>query len=136
MSSTKKFVESLCRVGVGALICKSDWSSAYKHIAVQKEDLKLQVIEWGGRYFIELMLVFGAISSPGIFDDLAKVIVGLAIIMSGIPKELVQQHLDDVVAVGPPNGVIINKFDNAYREVCDKTGIKLQYYQHNLPTQM
>ena len=46
MSSTAKFVETLCECGVGALICKSDWCSAYKHIAVRDEDLKLQVIEF------------------------------------------------------------------------------------------
>ena len=31
MSSTYKFVESLAKTGVGALMCKLDWRSAYKH---------------------------------------------------------------------------------------------------------
>ena len=45
MSSTAKFVESLARVGVGALLCKNDWNSAYKHQHVRSEDLKLQFVE-------------------------------------------------------------------------------------------
>ena len=45
------------------------------------------------------MLVFGGISSPGIYDDPAKVIVALVCIMAGFPRELVQQHLDDMMVV-------------------------------------
>ena len=125
MSSTQRFVGSLCRVGVGALICKSDWSSAYKHQAVREEDLKLQFIEFGGKFFVELMLVFGAISSPGIFDDLAKVVLGLALLRSKMLPALVQQHLDDVVGVGPPRDEAIFKFDQAYRDVAEMVGVRL-----------
>ena len=125
MSSTTKFVKALSKVGVGALICKSDWSSAYKHQAVREEDLKLQVVEFGGRYFVELMLVFGAISSPSIFDDMAKVVLGLAILMARHPASLVEQHLDDVVAVGSPNDGGIWRFDKAYRDVSSTVGVRL-----------
>ena len=125
MSSTAKFVESLARVGVGALICKSDWNQAYKHAHVREEDIKLQFIEFGGRFFAELRLVFGAISSPGIYDDLAKIVVSLACLKAGFPKELVQQHLDDVCACGPANDGRIFEFDKAYREVCDLVGVSL-----------
>ena len=125
MSLTAKFVESLARVGVGALLCKSDWNQAYKHIHVREEDIRLQFIEFGGRLFAELRLVFGAISSPGIYDDLAKIIVALACIKSGFPKELVQQHLDDVCACGPAKDGRIFAFDKAYREVCELVGVSL-----------
>ena len=56
---------------------------------IREEDVKLQFIEFGGRLFAELMLVFGAISSPGIYDDLANIIVSLACLKAGFPKELV-----------------------------------------------
>ena len=125
MSSTAKFVESLAKAGVGALMCKSDWCSAYKHQHVRNEDLRLQFIEFGGRLFCELMLVFGAISSPGIFDDLAKVVLGCAIIQSGISADMVQQHLDDVCAVGTEEDGSIYSFDMAYRQVAERVGVKL-----------
>ena len=38
MSSVSKFVKTLWRVGRGALVCKIDWSSAYKHQHVAMED--------------------------------------------------------------------------------------------------
>jgi hypothetical protein len=69
--------------------------------------------------------VFGAISSPGIYDDLAKVVLAIALLKSGLPAQLVSQHLDDVVAVGPHNTSAIWDFDRAYREVCDYVGVSL-----------
>ena len=125
MSSTSKFVESLLRVGRNALITKSDWNSAYKHQFVRWEDLKLQFIKFLGKYFCELALVFGSISSPGIYDDLAKVVLAISLLASGLPAQLVSQHLDDVVAVGPNNTSAIWDFDRAYREVCAYIGVSL-----------
>ena len=125
MSSTAKFVESLFKVGRNALICKSDWNQAYKHQAVQEKDLKLQFVKYMDKYFCELMLVFGAGSSPGIYDDLAKVPLALAIIISKISWDHVCQHLDDVCAVGDKNATTIWDFDKAYREVCENVGISL-----------
>ena len=65
MSSVQKFVRTLYRVGRGARICKIDQQSAYKHQHVAKSDWKLQIVEWGGRYFLETRLMFGTKSSPG-----------------------------------------------------------------------
>ena len=92
---------------------------------VQQEDLKLQFVRFLDKYFCELALVFGSVSSPGIYDDLAKVVLGLALLMSGYPPELVSQHLDDVVAVGPDWNEGIWKFDKAYHEVCEHVGVSL-----------
>ena len=125
MSSTTKFVESLFRVGRNALITKSDWNSAYKHQFTRVEDLKLQFVKFLGKYFCELALVFGAISSPGIYDDLAKIVLAIALLKSGMSPLLVSQHLDDVVAVGPNNTSAIWDFDRAYREVCQYVGVSL-----------
>ena len=125
MSSTRRFVESLFKVGRNALICKSDWNQAYKHQFVREEDLKLQFVKFMGKYFCELALVFGAGSSPGIYTDLASVPLHIAIKKSGIRRDLVGMHLDDVVAVGVSNSESIHKFDQAYREVAEYVGISL-----------
>ena len=125
MSSTAKFVESLFKVGRNALICKSDWNQAYKHQFVREEDLKLQFVKFLGKFFCELALVFGAGSSPGIYDDLAKVVLAIAVSMSRIRWDLISQHLDDVVAVGHKDSVSIWEFDKAYREVAKQTGVSL-----------
>jgi hypothetical protein len=46
MSSTAKWLAVLERNGRGCLIMKMDWSDAYKHIRVRKEDLNLQWFSW------------------------------------------------------------------------------------------
>ena len=125
MSSTVKFVEMLYKVGRKALICKSDWNQAYKHQFVREEDLKLQFVKFMGKYFCELALVFGAGSSPGIYTDLAQIPLYIAIRKSGIPKDQVGMHLDDVVGVGDSNSNTVWKFDKAYREVAEYVGISL-----------
>ena len=72
-------------------------NSAYKHIAVHKDDHHLQLFEFGGKYFGEVMLTFGCSSSAGIYNDLAAFVKDLAIRAFQIDKRLVKQVLDDVV---------------------------------------
>ena len=125
MSSTRKFVESLFIIGRNALICKNDWNQAYKHQFVREEDLKLQFVQFMGKYFCELALVFGAGSSPGIYSDLASIPLAIAIKKSGIRKDLVGMHLDDVVAVGDPKTNTIWRFDADYRDIAKEVNISL-----------
>ena len=69
MSSTNTFCESLMKAGCPGEMCKLDWNQAYKHQAVRSKDHKLQVFEFGGRYFGEVMVTFGFSLSAGIFDE-------------------------------------------------------------------
>ena len=75
MSSTTKWVRVLIRCGVGAKMAKNDWAGAYKQIRVSTEEIWQQGFRWLGKVFFELCLVFGAISSPGLYDRLAKLIL-------------------------------------------------------------
>ena len=126
MSSLRIFVRMLFRVGRGCVVFKIDWKDAYKHVKVRQEDLKLQVIEYAGRYFVELKLVFGARSSPGIYDEISQIILDLAILQSSIDRSLVTKHLDDTLGVG------LNKQEdpvfacfNAYLQVAEEVGVRL-----------
>ena len=42
-----------------------------------------------------------------------------------MPASLVVQQIDDVVACGPPDGKLVEKFDRAYIEVAEKLGVVL-----------
>ena len=50
MSSTTLWLNSLRCGGVGALLSKMDWESAYKHAHVHHLDLKLHVFKFCNRY--------------------------------------------------------------------------------------
>ena len=92
---------------------------------VRPEDHKLQVFKFGGKYFGEIMLAFGCISSAYLFDDFNKLIKVLAQKKSGTRPEMVNQVLDDVVACSPEGDRSVNTFYRAYRDICDEIGIKL-----------
>jgi hypothetical protein len=126
MSSVPRFVRALSKCGRNAQVDKLDYKSAYKHQHVAEEDLPLQVIKWGDRYFVEMKLMFGSRSSPGIFDELAKVFLWCCETLAGIPRYLVEQHIDDVLGAGPPGAdSVIWKFHQTYLKEARNVGIQL-----------
>ena len=96
MSSTEEWVRILLRCGKHARFAKNDWSNAYKNVRVSEKEVWMQGFKWLGRYFFELCLVFGGISSPGLYDRLAKLVLWIALTMAQFPHHLCVQHLDDV----------------------------------------
>ena len=125
MSSTWQWVKALHKAGRFARMCKIDWSDAYKHLTVLLADTDLQWFMWLDKAFKELCLVFGGVSSAGLFDRLAKVVIFIVIKRSGINPDLVVQHLDDCCAAGPADSVILDKFDSEYFQVAEMLGVKL-----------
>jgi len=126
MSSTGKWLAVLARAGREAVMIKMDWADAYKHVHVRQEDVQLQWFSWLGKFFAEVCLVFGAVSSPGIYDRAAKVVLDLVLRMSGFPPALVCQHLDDVcAAAGAAAADGLADFERCYRRVCAQVGVKL-----------
>ena len=125
MSSTWQWVKAFHKGGRRCWFCKIDWSDAYKHLTVHLEDTDLQWFMWLNKAFKELCLIFGGVSSAGLFDRLAKVVIFIVISRSGIHPDLVVQHLDDCCAVGPANSNILDKFDSEYFQVAELLGIKL-----------
>ena len=88
-------------------MCKVDWSDAYKHVAVNLEDTNLQWFQWGDMAFKELCLIFEGVSSAGIFDWLAKIVLFIVIQKSSFNADMVCQHLDDCCAAAPIDSSIL-----------------------------
>ena len=85
----------------------------------------MQGFAWLGKIFFEIGLVFGASSSPGIFDAVAKIVVRIAASRAGFPSYLYIQHLDDVCACSPEGSVQVDQFYDSYLDTCEKLNIKL-----------
>ena len=68
MGGMKEILFAINYVGRGATFAKVDWNAAYKHVGVQRSQLKFQWFYWLGKYFYERCLIFGTISSVGIYD--------------------------------------------------------------------
>ena len=125
MSSTTKWLRVLHRAGRNAKKCKVDWSDAYKHVAVRAKDTDLQWFQWGGCAFKELCLIFGGVSSAGIFDRLAKIVLFIVVQKSGFRHDMVCQHLDDCCAAAPFNSNALELYDAVFSEVAIELGVKL-----------
>ena len=66
-----------------------------------------------GRHGIkELCLIFGGVSSAGIFDRLAKVVLFIVIQKAGFRADMVCQHLDDCCAAAPIDSSILEHYDD------------------------
>ena len=59
MTSDIKWRRAMYRAGRPAEMVKADWDMAYKDVSVEWEDYHLQVLEFGGRFFVEKCLTFG-----------------------------------------------------------------------------
>ena len=66
----------------------------------------LQVVEWGGKYFIDRSLTFGCSSSPGLYDCVSRVVKEIAIKDSGTKRKDTYQCLDDCGLVGSEKSAI------------------------------
>jgi len=125
MSSTKAWLDVLNNAGHNCWISKTDWADAYKHFTVRQEDLDLQWFEWGGMLFREQCLVFGGISSAGIFDDGAKLFVDLGTRIAQFPNSMVCQHLDDICAAASCHSDKLHQLERAFTELANFIGVKL-----------
>ena len=75
---------------------------------------------------MELKLVFGAKSSPGLYDSVSDVIRDLAILDSDILPTMVTKHLDDVLGVGSSQpGDPVFKFFESYVALAAELGVRL-----------
>ena len=125
MSSTTKFLRILCKGGPGCLIFKCDWADAYKHVCVCDADVELQWFCWLDKYFAELCLVFGGVSSVGLYDRLAKFVGMLVRAVAKFPADMMEQHLDDNFGAAPAHSTDLHRLDESYQWVADRLGVKL-----------
>ena len=94
-----------------------------RHIAVHKDDVILQFIRLGDRYFLERCLTFGSSSSPGIFDDIAELAVLLAIHILMWRRSMICRELDDTIFIGLLEDA--KTWYSTYKAVCARLGVRL-----------
>ena len=124
-STLKDWLRAMKKAGPHCRFCKVDWSDAYKHVTVHLNDTELQWFMWLGKAFKELCLIFGCVSSAGLFDRLAKLVLHIVISRSGLDRDLVIQYLDDCCAAAPHDSLVLDRFDAEFTAVAHELGITL-----------
>ena len=125
MADTEEVLVTLHRVGKDAEFTKIDWSSAYKHLGVRKEDLELQCVEWGGMIFVELMVTFGCGSSPWYFNITSDVVKELAAKNTNMKCRDVCKCLDDAIPIQTRGSGLVGAYEKEYRRLCKEIGVRL-----------
>ena len=84
---------------------------------MQPEDLHLQFVKWGDKYFQETKLMFGGTSSPGIYNRFAGLFLFFCVRKTkGMETKGAARYLDDVMAVGPNGLQILRDIYDQYRK--------------------
>ena len=107
------------RQGRGSLMAKFDLKSAYRHVTVHPDDRWLLGMDWDGRLYVDMALLFGLRSAPMIFNAVAE---ALAYIIKQKGVEGLDHYLDDFSLVGGPQSPECGRNLKAALETCDQVG--------------
>ena len=98
-TSVDKAARLVAACGRGALMVKTDLSSAYRHVPVHPDDQHLLGIEWNSVAYVDRALPFGLRSAPKLFSAVAD---GLAWALHCVGVDNCVHYLDDFLFWGPP----------------------------------
>ena len=125
MTTDARLRRAMYWAGFPFVMAKTDWSVAYKHISVNMNDHCLQLVEFGGRFFLERCLTFGCANSPTFFNMVARMLIELAEIQSGFDSKKNCQQLDDNCVVDAFGNPGIFKYLKCYRDIAARIEVKL-----------
>ena len=95
---------------------------------MRKEDLHLQYVKWGDRFFMELKLMFGTKSSPGIYCRFAGLFLLLCVLKTeGMKMADALRYLDDVLAVSGEDSMVLDKFYQTYKTTTAEVGVRFAW---------
>lgn len=92
---------------------------------VKESDWPLQAFEWCGRYFGELKLVFGTLSSPCLYNNVACLVKDVSTMEAEMNPLLVGQQLDDVLCADVERSGKVQRWTDTYKGTCKEVGVKL-----------
>ena len=93
-------IDSVMRLGRGALMAKIDIKSAFRLCPVHPSDHNLLGMKWRGSFYLDRVLPFGLRSAPFIFNCLAEALEWIATQQGVTP---IHHYLDDFFVAGTPN---------------------------------
>lgn len=125
-------IRSFLDSGGSCWLGKIDWKSAFRQIAVHRDDWPLLGLSWRGHLFVRLVLPFGARSSPRQFMRFAAAFRGI-LLRSGIRH--VVYYLDDFLLFGSSAQQCAEAMSTMER-IAAELGVELHPTKRDGPSQM
>ena len=110
-------------LGKGALLAKFDIESAFRNISIHPSHRYLLGMKWRSKYYVELLLLFGLRSAPGIFNSVADIVEWILKTNYAISELL--HYLDDFITAGPVNSPSCTQRLNTAISVVSNLGLPL-----------
>jgi len=126
-SSVHDAIQAIQTMGVGSLLVKRDFNSAFPHIPVSPLDSPLLGFQWLGKYYAERFLPFGLRTAPYLFNLFSEVfhwILGEELRILGLPARIIH-YLDDFLIVLPPPSEPI-KYTTVFARLCEEVGLRIK----------
>ncbi len=124
-------MDSVMRLGQGALMAKLDIKSAFRLCPVRPEDQCLLGMRWQGKFYYDRVLPFGLRSAPFIFNCLAEVVEWEA--MQRVVR-VVHHYLDDFFLAGRANSTECAQALEILQGICAELAIPLATEKMEGPT--
>jgi len=126
-SSVYNAILAIQNMGVGSLLVKCDFESAFRHIPISPLDSPLLGFQWQGKYYAERFLPFGLRTAPYLFNLFSEVfhwILEEELRVQGLPARIIH-YLDDFLIVLPPHSKPI-KYTTVFARLCEEVGLSIK----------
>ena len=118
-----KVIQLVSQFETGALMAKFDVEATYHNVPVHPLDRYRLGMKWCNRYYFDLTLPFGLLSTPFIFNVIADMVVWILVHPYQISALL--HHLDDFPTAGPPDSLQCAHNLCTALTVCKRLGLPL-----------
>ena len=119
-------------LGCGALIGKSDVSSAFRILPVCKYDYRLLGFHWDGNFYFETVLPMGASPSCALFEQFSTSLQW--ILQNKFNVKFVSHIIDDFLFFGPSNSSSCYNSLQSFFALCESVGVPLNHEKTVMPT--
>ena len=130
-STVSDAIDSVMRLGRGALMAKIDIKSAFRLCPVHPADHHLLGMKWKGQFYFDRVLPFGLRSAPYIFNCLADAIEWVAAQQGVAP---IHHYLDDFFIAGTPDSDQCAHHLQTLTSLCSVLGVPLAEDKREGPT--
>ncbi len=118
MDTARSFSYALLDTGKDAWLNKTDEKDAFKNMPARIQDLRLQGFKVFNKYFVVLLMIFGACTSLANNDILGNTIEKLVLAESSVPRKFVKRAVNDQPTATPPNSDWGEMFVSSYQRIC------------------